>query len=78
MKPSEFLEIKEKFEKEQLYWEALKPGQIVFEEFGRFFDMEYYKHEIVSINIEERVLNTSVILSNSTFFILTISSDTFI
>jgi hypothetical protein len=58
MKPSEFLEIKEKFEKEQVYWESLYPGMIVFEEFGRFFDMEYFKHEIISVNIDERILKT--------------------
>lgn len=58
MKPAEFLEVEEKFKKDQLRWEALKPGMIVYESFPRFFDMEYYKHEIISINIEERVLNT--------------------
>jgi len=59
MKPSEFAEIKEKFEKEQLYWESLKPGMIIYEEFGRGgWDMEYYKHEIISINIDERTLTT--------------------
>ena len=56
MSPNEFKKIKEKFEKEQLYWESLKPGMIVYEAFARFFDMEYFKHKIISVNVEERIL----------------------
>jgi len=58
MKPSEFLDVEKKFKEEQLYWESLKPGMTVYESFPRFFDIEYYRHEIISVNVEERVLTT--------------------
>jgi len=58
MRPSDFIEVKEKFEKEQVRWEALKPGMIVYEECIRSFEPEHYEHEIISIDINNRKLVT--------------------
>lgn len=54
MKPSNFKEIKENFEKEQKRWESLKVGDIILDEQPRFFDYDYHEAEIKEINIEER------------------------
>ena len=56
MKPAEFLEIKERFEKDQARWESLNVGDIIYDEQSRWGDMDYHKMEIDSIDVEERVL----------------------
>jgi len=54
MKPKEFDKLKSDFEKEQKYWESLKIGDIIYDEQTRYFDIDYHKMVIDSINIEKR------------------------
>lgn len=56
MKPSEFNEIKERFEKEQARWESLNVGDIIYDEQARGFDFDYHKMKILEINMDERVV----------------------
>lgn len=54
MKPSEFNEIKENFEKQQKRWESLKVGDAIYDEQPRWFDYDYHEAEIKEINLDER------------------------
>jgi len=54
MKPQEYREIREKFYKEQRYWNNLKVGDTIYDEQPRCFDMDYHRMIIDEINIEER------------------------
>lgn len=56
MKPLEFKEIKEDFEKEQKRWESLKIGDIIYDQQPRFGDIDYHEVEIKKINIDERLV----------------------
>ena len=51
---SDFLELQKRYIKETERWEKLKVGQHVYIEFPRFFDMEYYEVEIISIDVKNR------------------------
>jgi len=54
MKPSEFREIKQKFIKEQKFWESLKVGQTIYDEQSRWFDFDYHEMIIDEIDVENR------------------------
>ena len=56
MKPKEFLKIKTDFQKEQKYWEALKIGDIIYEEVSRSFEFDYHKAIIKEIYIDDRYI----------------------
>ena len=55
----EFEEITQEFNEEQKRWERLKVGDLVYEEDYRDpIAREFFEHEIVSIDIDNRVLTT--------------------
>lgn len=54
MNKQEFEKIEKEYYAEKKRWESLKVGQKVYEEFPRFFDMEYFKLEIVEIDVDNR------------------------
>lgn len=54
MKPREFQEIKERFEKEDKRWKSLKVGDTIYDQQARFIDFDYHEAEIKEINLEER------------------------
>ena len=55
----EFEQITQEFNEEQKRWESLKVGDLVYEEDYRDpFGREFFEHEIVSIDIDNRKLTT--------------------
>ena len=59
MKPKEFNEITIAFVEEQKYWKELKVGELVYEEDYRDpISPDFFEHEIVSIDIDNRELTT--------------------
>ena len=57
MKKNEVIDTVNRYLKEERRWNKLKVGQVVYIEFGRFFDMEYYAVRIDSINIDDRYVS---------------------
>jgi hypothetical protein len=59
MKPKEFYEIMERFVEEEKRWKALKVGELVYEEdFRDPISPDFFEHEIVSIDVDNRELTT--------------------
>lgn len=64
MRPAEFRKISETFNKEQLRWESLKEGDIIYNEQPIGYDVDYYKMKIDTINVEERNIIAHDVVGN--------------
>jgi hypothetical protein len=64
MKPKEFQEIAVRFGVEQARWEALKIGDIIYDEQGRGYEFDYHKMKITAINVNERSVMASDVVGS--------------